>query len=92
MYEMNGVIYAARTNSNWSREERDLKAYLAMEHNYHSIGARSARDFLSRGIGKIDEGAADKSHEREPITERRPRIISAILATLRLREPDRAGD
>jgi hypothetical protein len=92
MYETNGVIYATRTNRNWSREERDLNAYLAGEHRYHSVGARSARDFLSHGFGKIDDGTTDVDAEGGPITERKPRILPVILASLRLRRPDRAGE
>lgn len=91
MYETNGVIYAPRTNRNWSREERDLNAYLAGEHSYQSVGTRSAQDFLSHGFGKISSEATNVDPESSPITERKPRILPAILVSLRLKKPDMAG-
>ena len=89
MNVMNSEIYAARKGRNWSRKERDLNEYLALEYRFQAISARSARRFL------VGEGTVSSSRASTQLREKVARagaMLPAILVLLHLRRPHRAGE
>ncbi len=90
MYVMNAEIYTAKTNRNWSDNERDLNAYLAREYRYQATGARSSYKFC---MSTLNHTRAQGIRLGEPMGAwPGASLLTTILVALRLRRPDRAGE
>ena len=91
MYVMNAEIYAAKTNRNWSDNERELNSYLAREYRYQTTGARSSYKFCTESL---NQSQANRMSPEETESGAWPgaSLLTAILVALRLRRPDRAGE
>ena len=92
MYVMNAEIIATKSNSNWSNQERDLKAYLEHEHQFQMAGARSAYNFCMAGRSRTPIEEVSPTFEEESHAWQTASMVTSILVALRLRKPDRAGE
>jgi hypothetical protein len=92
MYVMNAEIIAAKSNSNWSNQERDLKAYLEREHQFQMAGARSTYNFCMEGRSRTPIEEASPTFEEESHAWQMAGMVTSLLVALRLRKPDRAGE